>query len=466
MIVPFSLLTLGTERTLLWVVGVAALLILAVPFLLSREFDMFEPISFVLLIVLFGITLRAIYIAVYDNDTITNELLLGKDRGSLLAGGIIILVGLLALISGYMMQTPILNISRFRLFRKVRWRTPRLLLVLLLFTLIGVIAMVLYIRKMGIASFTLSNISTKHFYMVEGAVYQSSALGYYRWAASLTVPAFYLYLSWFAASGKRWFSLWGAGVMILGLFAAVFPFINSSRSGVIEILIFAIVLWHYLRRTIRVRALVWAFVFFVMIFILMAMLRGGKVRSIDDLSSRISVEIILDRLVGNRNLFGIDKTGHIVNAVPGKLPYEYGMSLLSVVFAPIPRTVWLNKPAVLSATSIGEVVYNTVDESGHGSGVPPGFVPELYLNFGSPGVLVGMFVLGIWLKLLYKSFNRHIKSNRNAAVVYITIMYGFSFDILGSEFTSALVGVLRLLIPLVTALWFIGKYPRYRPARG
>jgi oligosaccharide repeat unit polymerase len=466
MIMPFSLINLGTERTLLWIVGVAALLILTAPFLLHREFDLFEPMSFVMLIVLFGITLRAIYIAVYDNDTISNELLLGRDRGFLLAGGIIILLSLIALVSGYMVQMPIFNIRRFRLFRKERWSTPRLFLVVFLFALIGVIAMLMYLRKMGIASFALSNLSTKHFYVVEGAEYQSSALGYYRWAASLIVPAFYLYLSWFAVSGRRWVSLWGVGVVILGLLAAVFPFINSSRSGIIEILIFAIVLWHYLRRRIRVRMLVWAFAFFVMLFILMGVLRAGKVRNIDDLSSRISMEMILDRLVGNRNLFGIDKTGHIINAVPDKLSYKYGGSLLSIFFAPIPRTMWLSKPPVNLGATIAETVYDRVKEVDKGSGISPGFVPELYLNFSVPGVLIGMFILGIWLKFLYKSFKLHIGNNRNAAIVYIVIMYGFSFDILGSEFTSALIGVLRLLIPLVTALWFIGKYLRYRPTFG
>jgi len=457
MIAPYSFLVLGLERTLLWIVGVAALLILTLPFLLRREFDMFEPISFVMLIVLFGITLRAIYIAVYDNDTINNELLLGRDRGFLLAGGIIILLSLLALISGYMVRTPKLNIHRFRLFRKNRWRSTRLFFVVFFFTAIGAIAMISFIRKVGIASFALSSISSKHFYVVEGAEYQYSSLGYYRWAASLTVPAFYLYLSWFAASCKRWFSVWGTGVVFLGLLAAVFPFINSSRSGVITILIFAMVLWHFLHRKIRIRTVVWAFGFIVAIFMIMITLRAGKIINVGDIASQITAEAILDRLVGNRNLFGIDKTGHIINAVPKKLPYQFGRSFLSILFAPIPRTLWSSKPPVLLGATIGQVVYETKDEAGRGAGIPPGFVPELYLNFGIPGVIIGMFMLGIWLKFLYKSFRPYLEHNRNAAIIYITLIYGSSFRILGGDFTGALIFVLQLVVPLAVALGFIGR---------
>jgi len=460
-IMPYSLIIIGYERTLLWGIGAAAMLILTVPFLLYCEFDMFEPLSFVMLIVLFGITLRAIYIAAYDNDTINNELLLGRDRDFLLAGGIIILLSLASLVSGYMVRVPALNILRFRLIRKEHWNTLRLFFTVILFSVVGAIAMILFIRKVGIVSITLSTLSSHHSFVVEGATYKLSALGYYRWAASFTVPAFYLYFSWFAGSGKKWFSLLGAGAMLLGLLAAIFPIFDNIRSDVISIIIFALVLWHFLRRKIRIHTVIWTFIFILAIFIAMIMLRVGKYTNVGALASGITGEVILDKLVGNRNLFGIDKTGHIIEAVPRKMPYLLGRSFVSIVFAPIPRTTWIDKPPIHLGPIVGQDIYGTKDESGRGAGIPPGFVPELYMNFGLPGVMIGMFLLGMWLRFIYISFKPHILHNKNAALVYVTITYGFSFCLLGMEFAGAVIFIMKLLIPIFAALWFIGRGKNY-----
>ena len=41
------------------------------------------------------------------------------------------------------------------------------------------------------------------------------------------------------------------------------------------------------------------------------------------------------------------------------------------------------------------MIYQKRDENSPGGGVPPGFIAEMYLNFGYAGVIAGMFISGL-----------------------------------------------------------------------
>lgn len=459
---PFSLAWVGLERSVLWAEGVCCLLVMTLPTLFRREYDVFEPISFIMLSTVFGVTLRAIYMALYENATITQELLLYKHPGAMIGGGALILIALLFLTAGYMLNLPVVKVERYPLLGNRPWITWRLFLVIGFYTVVALVAMYFYFKTMGLKEFVLSTISTKHFYTIsESQGYKKTVLGYYRWAASLIIPAFYLLLCWFAGTSRRWISPMGFLVVLTCMLAAVFPIMNSSRHDVVIIIVIAMVLWHYVRGEVKVRTILLTATMIILLLVVMLALRA-RASGWSEVAGYLTGETILDKTVGNRNYLGIDKAGQIVNAIPDKLPYEFGSTLVTWVVAPVPRTSWPDKPIILAGATIGQLVYETKDPSGSGAGVPPGFIPELYWNCGVPGTIVGVFLLGGWLKFLYRSFEPYIRTNKAALVIYVTTMTSFSFYLMGGTLSGAIIQTLTQTIPLFAAVWFIRAAPASR----
>jgi len=284
----------------------------------------------------------------------------------------------------------------------------------------------LFVNEMGIGAIVLSNVSQMHEYVVQGAQFQQASLGYLRWAASLMTPAFYLLLAWFASAGKRWFSCAGVLVLVIGVLATLFPLLNRSRTGVVTVFIVALVIWHYLHGGISIRKILIAVVLVIPVVVIMgAPWRGAS--DVDAVSPYLAGEKILDTMAGSMNFFAISKTSHIFDAIPGKFDHQHGLTLLTWLFAPVPRTLWMDKPPVFVWALLGQEVIETLDPSGEGAAIPPMIVAELFLNFGPLGVPVGMFILGYCLRLLYRSFRPLPGCNRSAAVLYVPFVFACSF---------------------------------------
>jgi hypothetical protein len=83
-------------------------------------------------------------------------------------------------------------------------------------------------------------------------------------------------------------------------------------------------------------------------------------------------------------------TRRAVARFPENHPFLGGQSYYRILFAPIPRAIWPNKP--LNTERIFAAI---LDPDFHGKGItiPPGIVGDLYINFGTIGVL-GMLAFG------------------------------------------------------------------------
>jgi oligosaccharide repeat unit polymerase len=453
-----SVITYGVEKTIVWVAGVAAMLLLFLPSIL-RSYDVFQPLSFITLTITIGVALRSIYIITFDDEHVSNGLLLGKSSSFVFEAHILILLSLFTLLIGYVIKFPKIRISQFSLIRNDCWNTRRLMSIVFLFIIIAAVGTAIFIKEMGIEFVVLSNISEKHSYIVEGAVHEKASLGYVRWAAELVAPAFYMLLTWFAASSRKLLSFSGAGVIFIGLLASIFPILTSTRTGVAVVLIIALVIWHYMRKPMYIHTMVWTMVIGIFVLMVMSALRKGA-NSSSEVGSYLTGGKIFESLVGNRNFLGIDKTALIIDAVPKKLPYRYGSTFLLWLAAPIPRTLWLEKPVISAGDIIGDELY--LGQYGVVTGgVPPGIIGELYWNFGLVGVLGGMFLLGCFLNILYQSFRMYLWTNKNALMVYIPFLTTFAFNIPSSNFSSSIVdSLITGIIPIIFALWYIGTRPK------
>jgi oligosaccharide repeat unit polymerase len=456
LVVLFGYFILSNDiNALLCGVANCALMILILPLLVRRRYDLFEPLSFVILTTLIGVVLRTYYIVLVENENTRSFLMLGQPPEFLSKALLVISIALLFLVIGYSTNITPISLARFNIIRNNGWDSRRLFVILFFFAIITFISLFLYVQKLGIVGTLAMKFSAKRSLILEGGNYQYASLGYYRWGASLLSYVFYFSLILLIRSRRKLFSLTGIVVLLIGILSIIFPVLTSSRAGVLFHIINAILIWHYLKRPISFRILMSTVSIAVAIFILLTALRimghRNRVLGIDDF---FEPEKMIESVIGNRNLFCVAKTAHILEAVPDKLEYQYGKTFLTWVFAPIPRTLWKEKPVVRIGNELGEAIFQRRDKS---TGVPPGFIGELYMNFGFMGILIGMYFLGLLLKLLYSSFNSYLTRNINALLLYIFIVVPFAFNLLSGDFVGLFIKLVASLIPLLLILKFIGR---------
>jgi energy-coupling factor transporter transmembrane protein EcfT len=143
----------------------------------------------------------------------------------------------------------------------------------------------------------------------------------------------------------------------------------------------------------------------------------------------------------------------------GSVPYAGGTTLTDAIIALIPRALWPDKPNTAGSGDI--VATYTGIRFAYGTSVGVGQVMELFINFGTPGVVIGFVVLGALVAGLDRRAARHLEHGDVTAfmMTYIPslslLQVGGSFaEVTGTAAASA------LLVALVNRL----KRPDSMPA--
>jgi len=139
----------------------------------------------------------------------------------------------------------------------------------------------------------------------------------------------------------------------------------------------------------------------------------------------------------------VTKTGHGVE-------FQHGRTIVSLLAAFIPRMVWPDKPD----TATGRLVNSEFTHSEQRqTNISPSHLGELYWNFGWPGALIGMVVIGGLLGTIAVRFDLTRALNLTRVLVIMvtikTLILGFegAININYSMWmrTMAAVGIMHLL---------------------
>ena len=148
---------------------------------------------------------------------------------------------------------------------------------------------------------------------------------------------------------------------------------------------------------------------------------------------------------------GVAKTAHTVDSVPFAVAYTYGQSFRNILVFPIPRFLWSEKPDVRPGREFASDVLN-----GRGtSGVPPGFIAELYWNGGYILMIPVMFVLGVF----YHRFDRSLENDDGSLfgkLLLVVVVVNFSFKLFGSDLAGAFISTLTMGIPIYICARYAG----------
>jgi len=443
-----------------WLVALAAaipMLLCATENLAGRN-DYFAPITFVLLTLMLGVTFRTWYIvATPDGEEVQAYLLMGQPVIFLSWSLVVTAWGFLFFTFGYYWSVPRLQLEQWPLIRSDAWDERWMWLVVIGCFIIAALSIISFIHALGIQDSLLEKFSAKRRLNVEGADVEQAAMGYQRLGASLISISFMLLFAWFNEKKLAYFSFIGVMVVGVGLLATLFPIIVSSRTQVILLLIFALLISHYLRRPISLQALGIAFLSALIALSALGALRAYSQRQVEELTvgQLLGFSSLAEHVMENRNFLDVTKTGHIMAGMPAQYPYQLGQTLVLWIVSPIPRSLWKGKPAVRLGPDVGDAFFSVGEHQI--TGVPPGYLGELYINFGLLLIAPGMFFLGWFLRFLYVNFYPLIRHNKNALLIYISLMFPFAFSLPSSDVTGTVLGVLKNLIPLLLILALIGR---------
>lgn len=140
----------------------------------------------------------------------------------------------------------------------------------------------------------------------------------------------------------------------------------------------------------------------------------------------------------------------VVSRTGDDVPYEHGYTLLPLISAFVPRLIWPDKPDVQAGQVVNQAFHVSPVASTY---ISPSHLGELYWNFGWPGVLIGMPLIGALFGFVGARFNlREGRSVTRLLVTVVTLHYvvqGFEGTIAVSYVvwmrSLAAIGLLHLL---------------------
>jgi hypothetical protein len=147
----------------------------------------------------------------------------------------------------------------------------------------------------------------------------------------------------------------------------------------------------------------------------------------------------------------------VVDKTPDPVPYWQGATYRSLFLSWVPRVVWKNKPEERWGNEFGRRYQLLAYDNTYMTINLPWLV-ELYANFGTKGVVLGMMLIGLFLAFLERLLNRPESDTVSKAVGAVVLLPLFNHE---SNFTL----MTGSLLPLIICLWIFFYVPTRLLAR-
>ncbi|TWT49651.1 hypothetical protein Pla22_48490 [Rubripirellula amarantea] len=411
--------------------------------MLKRPYDIFHPLNFIALSLFFGVFGRIIYVLSVDSPVVT-ELLDDRPLESLVPGAILSAVGSVLFCAGYLVPQ--------EMFLKLRWLTrtfesfnqKRFLAFLPLWFAISAVGVYFFLKATGFEFSGFSSISEKRRVLINGV---DSSLGYVRLIGQELPKMVLLFLVGVWMMRKRTSLVVTLSLAAFTVLAIALPFVASSRGIVVLTMIMACVLINRIR-PINVVAVVGVGV--LALCVISGMLALRRVNSRGMQFGEALTEMGLEPIFGNHSFADVVKLSHIYEAVPDEIDYKYGSSFVSILYTPIPRSLWEDKPQVSMGREITEKVYNKgLLLKDKGGGTPPGLFAESIINFSVFGFPFAVLVAGALLRLLANSLDRVADYSVPGAVLYASVIPPYCLSMMSGDYTRSLTQSLTALVIVV-----------------
>lgn len=446
--------------TYLSVATVSFLLPLGVGLFRSTRFDPFEPINLVALAIFFGTTLRAFWLYWSESDRV-EFIMMETTFDDVLTNAPWILTSIAALCVGYATATMRIHLEKFSFIRDYSLSLRRTWLSVIIGCGMALVGTLMLVNSFGIgfdSGFASESYKRVHEYVDDsGQVIYGT--GTERFIAGFGA---YTFLFMGALMLLRMLRLTRFNLAVLAgvaLLAIVGPFLTSSRSSLILLMLNLMIFLFYYGK-LRSRTIVIAVLSGVFIVATLGVLREENQT---DMTRDLTA---IDRVVGSGNSLDFVRTSAIIDRVPEIRPYLNGQSYAALLSAPIPRSMWLDKPQVgLGSYVKGEIFGEDVRLSGW----PSGMIAEGWMNFGFIGLILPMLLFGAMLRVFYESCRPLLGISFPVTLIYAVSIWRLGFGTIGMNFAHGITQTLVYFVPVLILL-VIARAPNRatvaRPAMG
>ena len=132
-----------------------------------------------------------------------------------------------------------------------------------------------------------------------------------------------------------------------------------------------------------------------------------KARLYGDILYRITIGRAVEPQVliefGSLRVAQFTTFGEVIADTPALVPFWAGESYYPILFKPIPRVIWPDKPEELTGQAFGHR-YALISARNTDTSINLPQLAELYANFGLTGVIAGMFIFGLIYRLLIEMY--------------------------------------------------------------
>lgn len=232
-------------------------------------------------------------------------------------------------------------------------------------------------------------------------------------------------------------------------FAAVLLLMATlgGRGFVAEVVLIALGIFHYLKRRVKLWELVLIGIVAAQFFDVYEDIRQSTISGQLNLAVlEQQDEAFIERVFNQSE--GIDRTMVVIDGVPDRIPFQYFTTYTRIITNFIPRRIWPDKPGLTEA-SVYAPLFGMYTEGKWGV-YPAGTVGDFYLQLGVIGVIIGLFIGGVWRRLLYEYLSQH-QSNPGAVVFYMLALSSGVFNLRN-------LGIMQFLaraIPLILLSLFV-----------
>jgi oligosaccharide repeat unit polymerase len=436
-----------------------AFMVTAAPFLMAAVEGperLLHPLSVVGFTMLLGVAGQTVYVT-YGDPSNLPTLLSGLRTDVLTPGLLVVSIAVAALAVGYAAGRPNQVPKPGRLLQRgvlLGFAGPsprRTFWAVLVLCAIAIVAFAVYAPKVGLNTPADILTSRKRIAEVEGG---KTVFGYYRFGMSLAGLAFILAVYTMVRQRVSWYSGLGAVALASLTLTVAYSTVTSSRSELFATLATAAFMTIAMRgrepRPGKIAAVVVAAMLGVTF---LGGLRAVNQGQASTLSSTTEADALVKNAVGSRSWMDIGPNSVVVQRVPDAYPYQYGKTLVSILWAPVPKTVWPEKPPVRLGPVIGPAVFGF--DVNRRTGDPPGLVGELWLNGGLIAVVIGMIIFGVLVRRVERWHHLASATQGLAAIPYGVLVVALCLRLPASDITGVTIWILEDLLPLALLLWLV-----------
>jgi hypothetical protein len=130
------------------------------------------------------------------------------------------------------------------------------------------------------------------------------------------------------------------------------------------------------------------------------------------------------------------------------VPYQGGWTIGYIFLSYVPRIVWADKPDMTTGLW---VTANFGSGPGIASHTAPSWMGELYFNFGWAGIVIGMIIMGIFMRAQHEFLFR-AGAPTPVQILAIVVLFAFPQSVIG-QLLMAVNAVFFGAMPVVMAHW-------------